>query len=634
MCGIAGIVALEGFDPKWLVTMTHLVQHRGPDGYGFAFFAPGTNGCHEVIHNADRLPSCKDAAVGLGNRRLAILDLSVLGNQPMQTEDGALSITFNGEVYNYLEIREELRSLGHRFKTQTDTEVILHAYKEWDSECLRRFNGMWSFAIWDRPRQRLFCSRDRFGVKPFYYRTGVNYFLFGSEIKQILCFPKACRTANDSVVLHYLEHNLLDHSAETFFKDIHQLPGGCFLTLDLGTGTLVPKIRRYWELVVEQDDGLSDQEACEELLARLTKSVKLRMRSDVPVGSCLSGGLDSSSVVYLAKKIVPGDNLHTFSSCFEDKVFDEREYINEMVAVTGVKSHLVFPSSQLFWKTFERMIWHLDEPVGGTGVYAQWCVMEAARKEGVPVLLDGQGGDETLCGYQKFYYIYLWHLLKKGDPRFLWEAMQWLRNGSRSYPSWQDSSRYLPQLLARPFSVARRVCQPDFQRQYEGQLLNLRVAGNLGERQKSDLIRFSIPALLRYEDRNSMAHSVEAREPLLDHELCEFLVNCPPWLKMRHGRSKWLLRQATRGMLPEKVRLRKRKFGFDTPQTNWLRNDLREAIHAAIGSGDFRMERFLLRNKVLKEFAKFFAGRPDALSGSALFRVLNLELWARVYTVS
>lgn len=635
MCGIAGIVSWKGFDPKSLVCMTHLVKYRGPDGYGFAFFGSGPESPYEVIHNEDRLPSIPRPVVGLGNRRLAILDLSALGNQPMQSDDGALFITYNGEIYNYLEVRQELKVLGHSFKTRTDTEVILHAYQEWGRDCLQRFNGMWSFALWDRRRQRLFCSRDRFGVKPFYYYMGKESFLFGSEIKQILLFPEVPRVANELAVFDYLEYSLQDHSSETFFQDIFQLPPGHYLTLELG-GNSAPlfQIRRYWELPIRESNHRSDGDACEEYREKLTRSVALRMRSDVKVGSCLSGGLDSSAVVCIAKRIVPGDNFHTFSSCFEDELFDERPYVTEVVAATQVQSHLVFPSAQEFWKDLDRLMWHQDEPVGGASVYAQWCVMEAAKAASTPVLLDGQGGDETLCGYQKFYYIYLWQLLKGGHLRFFSEAVSCLNSGNKFHWTWDQARRYLPAFLTGSSSLTRRVSPPNFSRNHRSQPLTFLTGGGLVERQKADLTAYSLPALLHYEDRNSMAHSIEAREPLLDYELCEFLVNCRPSLKLRQGWTKWIHRQALKGILPEKVRLRRTKLGFDAPQTRWMQHDLREQIKEEIASSELRMKRFLLEKNVSEEFRRFFAGDPNSLSDSALFRVLDLERWGRVFSVS
>lgn len=634
MCGIAGIVTLDSFDAASLVSMTQVVKHRGPDGYGFAYFGPGPKSGCELIHNEERWPSFQKLSVGLGNRRLAILDLSPLGNQPMQIDDGALTITYNGEVYNYLEIRRELEAAGQTFRSRTDTEVILRGYQQWGSECLNRFNGMWAFAIWDRARQRLFCARDRFGVKPFYYALGIRCFLFGSEIKQILEFPGSRRTANDRIVFQYLEQNLLDHTEETFFKDVSQLPAGHYLTLDLSQGSLAPQIRRYWDLSLDQSRKLSVDEASDEFLGRFKKAVTLRMRSDVPVGSCLSGGLDSSAVVCMATKLCPGNDFHVFSSCFDDETHDEREYIREVVATTGVQSHLVYPMPEEFWHRFEKLIWHQDEPVGGASVYAQWCVMEQARRAGIPVLLDGQGGDETLCGYRKFQYLYLWMLLKKANPKLLAEALLWLRNGSRPLWSWEDAARYMPGFLTQASSLTARVSPPSFARQERHWIQNLWLFDGLSQRQKVDLVAYSIPALLHYEDRNSMAHSIEARVPFLDYELAAFLVNCPPSFKLRHGWSKWILRNAMKGILPEKIRLRKTKLGFGTPQAKWLRNELRKAVEDLLASSEWSMGRFLVRQKVQEEFTKFFAGHSKALPGASLLRALNLEMWGRVFGVS
>src|SRR5579875_750610 len=250
MCGIAGFVSTEGLHPELLISMTHLVKHRGPDGYGFAFFS-GENWRGEVIHNEPRRPSCTLPQIALGNRRLAILDLSTRGNQPMQTEDASLTITFNGEIYNYVELRNDLASRGHVFTTLSDTEVILKAYLEWGADCVTRFNGMWSFALWDSKQRKLVCSRDRFGEKPFYYYVGPNYLLFGSEIKQLFEHPGVPRIANDAIVFRFLEQYVQDNSSETFFKDIWQLPPGHTLTIDISSGRIVCDIRRYWDLVLQ-----------------------------------------------------------------------------------------------------------------------------------------------------------------------------------------------------------------------------------------------------------------------------------------------------------------------------------------------------------------------------------------------
>jgi asparagine synthase (glutamine-hydrolysing) len=401
MCGIAGIVSANGFDPQHLVDATHLVKHRGPDGYGFAYFCLSPDCRGQVILNEDRVPA-ERAIVGLGHRRLAILDLSPSGSQPMQTRDGMLTVVFSGEIYNYLEIREELKGLGCVFRTGTDTEVVLQAYRRWGHECLQRFNGMWSFAVWDSRRQRLFCARDRFGIKPFYYYGDSERFLFASEIKQLLHFSDVPRRMNAARVWDYVEFGILSHGEETLFQDIRELRGGHSLTLDMTSGNMSPVIDRYWDLELRSSSELSEEAARERFLETFKDAVRIRLRSDVPVGSCLSGGLDSSSIVAVARELANHDNFHTFSACFDDPRLDERPYIEEAVSATQVKPHFVFPGVTEFRESLERLLWHQDEPIAGSSVFAQEAVMERARGEGVPVLLDGQGGDETLCGYRKF----------------------------------------------------------------------------------------------------------------------------------------------------------------------------------------------------------------------------------------
>jgi asparagine synthase (glutamine-hydrolysing) len=405
------------------------------------------------------------------------------------------------------------------------------------------------------------------------------------------------------------------------------------LVLDLESQSLVPEIRRYWELSLKGADQVSVREASEEFLTRFTKAVTLRMRSDVPVGSCLSGGVDSSAIVCVATSGGSNGNFHTFSACFEDEALDERPYVAEVVERTRVHSHLVFPRPEDFWENLERLIWHQDEPIGSSSVFAQWCLMQAARRENIPVLLDGQGGDETLCGYLKFHYFYLLGLLKRADPRFFSEALLHSNNGGTLLSHWDDAKRYLPAFLSRNSSLTTRVCQREYRREYQDRLVSMGFVSDIPERQKADLTFYSIPVLLRYEDRSSMAHSVETRVPFLDHELATFLVNCATPLKLRRGLNKWILREALKGALPERIRLRTHKLYFDTPQEQWMREDLREVVKGLLTCSELRMKRFLASGSVRYELNKFFSGRRGSLPDSELFRVLVLELWARVYGV-
>jgi asparagine synthase (glutamine-hydrolysing) len=633
MCGIAGIVSLDGVDPHTLMAMTHLVSHRGPNGFGFAYSAPGEAASVEIIHNENRAPLVSCPVIGLGSRRLAILDVSRQGDMPMQIEDGAYCIVFNGEIYNYKEIRRQLENSGHHFRTATDTEVILHAYQQWGEDCLHRFNGMWSLALWDKSKQSLFCSRDRFGVKPFYYTLSGQRFIFASEIKQVLAAASLPRVANPRAVLNFLEWGLLDHSTETFFEGIHQLPQGHSLRIDV-RDSLEPVIRRYWELCIQPEREISAEAATEEFRARFTNAVRIRLRSDVPVGVCLSGGLDSSAILCKAKEVAPETQFQTFSACFHDKALDERQYISAAVSAAEGIGHATFPHAREFWESIHSIVYHHDEPVGSPSVFAQWSVMKQARQQGVPVVLGGQGGDETLCGYQKYRYFYLWHLLRRGNPRLLRELMMWTRNGTSSYWTMSSLTRYLPSFLNRPFSLSQRMCTQEFQPEARKPLAQLGAATSIAERQKTDLLYSSIPALLRHEDRNSMAHSVESRLPFLDYELAEFAVNCPPSLKLRDGWSKWLLRNATVNTLPDKVRLRKTKLGFDTPEAEWMRLGLQNGHRQLWDTPTPKMHRFLKPASFASECQKFLLGGPGALPANAIFRAISLELWAQVHSVS
>jgi len=634
MCGIAGIVALDGFDPQTLVAMTHLVIHRGPNGFGFAFTEPGRQSRVEIIHNEDRLPQVSRPVIGLGNRRLAILDVSPLGSMPMEIENGEYCITYNGEIYNYQEIRQELQELGHYFHTGTDTEVILRAYREWGEECLERFNGMWSFALWDRPRQRLFCARDRFGVKPFYYAMAGRSFFFGSEIKQIHLASAIPRRANSTTVLAFFEWGLTDYSAETFFEGIYQLlPGHC-LTLSLSNPP-IPVIRRYWELRTERRIDLRPEEATEEFHRLFKNAVRIRLRSDVPIGVCLSGGLDSSSVLCQAKAIAPGTQFRTFSACFEEPGIDEREYMACAVSATESVSHATFPKGHAVWENIQTIAFHHGEPLGSLSTFSQWTVMETARRHGISVILGGQGADESLCGYQKYQYFYFWQLLKEGDPNVIRQFVMWMCNGTSS-PNGRfiAATRYLPAVFRQPFSPTERMGTEDVRRSVQNFKTQLGFAKSVAERQKIDLTYSSIPTLLRHEERNSMAHSVESRLPFLDYELVEFAVNCPPSLKLHDGWSKWILRNAMKGTLPEKVRLRKTKLGFDAPVSRWMRLGLPNGQRELWDAPRLRMERFLNGRNVARECIKFLRNAQTALPADLLFRALSLELWARVHNVT
>ena len=393
MCGIAGYYSFNGYiKQENFEKMVDIVKHRGPDHRG-TFYQDG---------------------LALGHRRLSIIDLSEDGCQPFFYKKRYVLI-FNGEIYNYRELKEELIAEGYQFYTETDTEVLAAAFDHWGKECVQHFNGMWAFAILDQERKELFCSRDRFGVKPFYYYLDSHQFIFASEIKQILCMLNTPPAANKKRLLEFLICGDQDYTSETMFQDIMQLAGGHELVFNLESKEL--RVSEYYNLGKRTVKSENYEESCNKFRKAFENSIKLRLRADVPVGYCLSGGLDSSSIVCTANEQVRQSGInteqHTVSSCFEEKAYDEQEYIDEVIRKTGIHSHKIYPDGSKLFDEVDKIIWHMDEPFGSTSVYAQWNVFREAKNNNLTVMLDGQGADEQLAGYTPFYGVYFAYLLRR-----------------------------------------------------------------------------------------------------------------------------------------------------------------------------------------------------------------------------
>jgi asparagine synthase (glutamine-hydrolysing) len=639
--------------------MNDLQAHRGPDGEGF-MIARIEDGAfkHSFARHTGQWSAALPARIGLGHRRLAIIDLSDRGLQPMSSADGATWIVFNGEIYNFRELRSDLESRGYRFKTGTDTEALLQAYLHWGEDCLERLQGMYGFAIWDGRRGRLFCARDRLGIKPLYYATPKGYFIFASEIKGLLQFPGVEAEADDDAVVGFLVHGNCDYGERTILKGVKALPAGHALTLDVAASQLA--IRRYWSLSPNHDSGATDDERVAVLRERLLDTMRRHLISDVRAGSCLSGGLDSSVVVGLIGKIqseqpeaasAVGESLYTFTSCYEHKEIDEREYALAVANDIRAKAHLVFPSAEDFWSDFERMAWHQDMPFNGLAYYAQWRVMRAAREAGVKVLLDGQGGDEVFGGYAKFRYAYMASLLRSGQLfRLVREVMAMIKQGDRRYAlSIRNGYRYLPKGARRLLNIdstLEAAMKADWNRAVADDSSpatrwwrnaaggrNRNGAGTAMQRiQIDDILVDTLPLLLRMEDRSSMAFSIEARVPLLDHKLVEYGVSLPDSLKVRDGWSKYAVRQAVRGIIPESVRLRSSKLGFAAPDRLWVQRDLRKRISELIAD-DLRCRKYIDPAHLRRWNASPQAEAATTESWLGLFRILSLEMWMRVFKV-
>ncbi len=650
MCGITGFYSFNGnIDPGCIIKMTDSLRHRGPDDEGFL---AGNSTSGRVINltgsesktDGTRIEEFSGPAnLFLGHRRLSIIDLSPAGHQPLCNEDGLIWIVYNGEVYNYLEIREELKSLGHRLKSQTDTEVVLHAYEEWGTNCLKRFNGMWSFAIVDLNKNRIFCSRDRAGVKPFYYIYDGSRFAFASEIKALLQIEGFSAEPNEQIIADYLFSGHLDHTPETFFKNVYQLGPAEYLVIEDNQLT----IKSYWDIEFKPVRFCKEEEYAERFYELLKDSIQLRLRSDVPIGSCLSGGLDSSSIVCLANRLMfethaidprlVGEKQKTFSSCFENYVYDERKYIELVIRQTNAEKNYVFPSGESFAEDLSKLIWYQDEPFDSTSIYAQWDVMRLARERGVTVLLDGQGGDELLGGYlPSFYYLFV-QRLKRGDLRGLVKEMNGFRNKHRNALTpvmsaiWigivsNGIKRAFRKTTGRTFQWAEKAFQKKY---YRGFPRPSKFETDL-DNYLYHIFRFlTLPRLLHSEDRNSMAFSLETRLPFLDFRLVEYIFSLPWEQKMREGVTKVVLRNAMQGTLPEEVRNRYDKMGFVTPEDLWLKTVLKNRIYEVIGSRSFGERGYFAVEEAKEAFDNHCSGKMNM--GSLIWRWVNLEFWFRTF---
>jgi asparagine synthase (glutamine-hydrolysing) len=610
MCGIAGLVYEGKRDPKASSTVRRMIalqRHRGPDGEGFY----------------------DSAGVSLGHCRLAIIDLTDTGHQPMSDADGQLWITFNGEIYNYLELGEELRSLGYRFQGQSDTEVLLAAYKIWGSACLERLRGMFAFCIWDERTKSLFAARDRLGIKPFHYWTEGNEKLgFASEIKALLGFMRQ-RYPNVRQAQDFLAWNLLDHDlAETMVSGIRRLPAAHAMYWHAGQGI---KLWKYWSLSISDDYRTStDEESAliAEFRERFEKSISVHLRSDVPVGTSLSGGLDSSAIACvvsaeLRKRGAWRNNWqHTFSAYFPG-ILDERPYINAVVAATGCTPHYVLPQGESLGREFDTWLWHQDEPVGSPAVYAQYCVARLAKEHGIKVLLDGQGADEMLAGYRKFILVYLRELLH--THRYVKAGMEaaafFFRPEVLKTTKFIDGRRYLLSSLNEVTAL-----WPDSLCPQRPNAMG--IGHSLARRLEADIGSYSLPVLLRYDDRNMMAFGVESRVPFVDHVLVEWVAKLPTALRLSGGWTKRIVRESLRNILPESIRTRRSKLYFSAPESawlagplsGWLRNTLEKPRHLP-EVVDVRRVHLLLARRT--------AGDRSLPIENMLFRLAIYECWAR-----
>ncbi len=650
MCGIVGIYNFrEPVDPFLIKAMADTLKHRGPDDEGYLGIHFDTKKVYPLIGEDSQIEGIKlhdfDQPVTflLGHRRLSILDLSAAGHQPMCNEDGSLWIVHNGEIYNYIELGKELERFGHHLKSKTDTEVILHSYEEWGKDCLHHFNGMWAFVIVDLKKRKIFCSRDHAGIKPFYYYYNGKKFAFASEIKALLKIDHFSVEPNEQMIADYLFYGLLDHTKETFFKNIYQLRPGEYLILDEDQWV----VHSYWDIKPKEIFSKKNEEYVEKFYELFENSIRLRLRTDVPIGSCLSGGLDSSSIVCMANRLMfdrvsidsklVGDKQKTFSSCFENSTYDERFFIEKVIAQTGAEKNFIFPRAEEFFLEIYPLVWHQEEPFISTSMYAQWKVMSLAKQKGIIVLLDGQGGDELLSGYLPSYYFFFKQILKEGNPiRLVNEGFGFLKNHRTKLSVFligliKDFLLKKGNLFNKNY-IDRKVEWADgsFLKKYLRPFPKPKVFGDELNNYLYCIFKMTrLPSLLHYEDRNSMAFSLEARLPFLDHRLVEFVFNLPPEQKIEGGLTKAILRRAMQGILPEEIRKRTDKMGFGTPEDIWFKTILKDQVYQIFRSKSFSERGYFNANKVLWAFDNYCKGKINW--NPNLWRWVNLELWFRVF---
>lgn len=641
MCGVCGWYNRQGkVNGQVLQKMNQIAKYRGPDDEGYfvvdAQQAKSYMGDDSINMHMDHISgyNCETAYLGLGHRRLSIIDLSEKGHQPMVLEDVNLSITFNGEIYNYIEVRELLEQAGYCFETQSDTEVLLNAYREWGERCVEFFDGMWAFAIWDGNSNKLFFSRDRLGAKPFYYYLDDDNFIFASEIKQVIENPIVPRRLNKNIMVTSIMLQLSDYSEDTFIQDVKELRGGYSISLNMDDTDSVRnrlRIYKYWDVEISDE---KDMKYYGEAMKAHDNAVKIRTRSDVPIGVLLSGGLDSSVLVAeISKNKKEHGNfkeaVKTFTTCFEKyDEGDEKRYASMVNDFWKTDYKYIYPDVEDSFDVFKEMIWHNEMPTELNSVGAYLTLREIS-KTGAKVMINGQGSDETMFGYERYYIWFLKEKLKKGKIKFLKEVIDIVLNSGLSFKRLVSYYIYFGNSKIRKLRCKVRM------RKYVSsgvikRYLNNRVIDkflhfeSLASMQYNELRGTQLTHILHYDDRFYMAHSMESRVPYIDYKYIEYATKIPEEMKIQNGYTKYLLRKYIEGSLPEEVVWRKDKMGWPSPRKRWidkLNPDKVEQLFDNPKSGK------LFNVRKIKELWK---KNPYAV---AFERFISVELFMRLFDI-
>ena len=625
MCGIAGYVTIapEDVAPAILRRMTDRLAHRGPDGFGYY----------------------EDQRAHLGHRRLSIIDLAT-GQQPMSNASGSLWLSYNGEIFNHTALRQELQKRGCEYRTKSDTETILHAYRQYGAGCVEHFRGMFSFVLWDKDAQVLFCARDRLGIKPFYYSWDGQLFVFGSEIKAVLAHPNVATAFDESALPEYLASGYLTGEG-TMFQKIRKLMPGHWLLLDLKHSNPEPQIVRYWDVPEPQHvNERPDADWIRECRERLEEAVETRLMSDVPLGMFLSGGVDSSAIAALIRRKTSGA-VKTFSVGYREAEFSELSYAAEVARTVGTEHHETVIGMEDFFRALPDLIWHEDEPIAWPSSVSLYFVSKLAAQQ-VKVVLTGEGADELFGGYKR----YAWQLLNERGMRYYGVipagARKWVRESIESSSMLSASMRRklnhtfagregnLESLYLDSFYSA-------FSAEQQKELLGHEPAGVYGDYlhywssrpQASSLQRMLyadqktyLLELLMKQDQMSMACSIESRVPFLDHPFVEFASRVPDRLKIRGNTQKYILKKAVEDLIPHEILYRK-KMGFPTPLSRWFRDPKAEPLWEALSAPDGFLGSYLKLDAVKSLIERQSSGFEDATD--RLWRLLNLQIWGDTF---
>ena len=628
MCGITGILHLNHSQDTLMNKvreMNRTIHYRGPDDEGFFT----DKECPSIV---------------LGHRRLSIID-PAHGQQPMTSQEGRYTVVFNGAIYNYLELRRDLISAGHPIVSYSDTEVILYAYAQWKEDCVKYFNGMFAFALWDRVEKKLFCARDRVGIKPFYFYHEQDRFVFASEIKAILASGEYKKNVNYEALQDYITFQFC-LNGKTLFKNIHALLPGHTLTITFDSSIHL-KEKKYWDIPYALDDRHDESYFIEKLSFLLEASINEHLRSDVPLGAHLSGGLDSSAVVGIASKLLGSSSLKTFTGAFkEGPAFDETAYAKKMAHHAGATYHELFISNEELPSLLPKLVYHMDEPAAGPGLIPQYYVSQLASKH-VKVVLGGQGGDELYIGYARYLVAYLEQCLKnsifpseektKGDLTLqdITPHLSSLKSyGPMLQHLWREGLFHTSdQRYFRLMDRSEGTCELfnlSFFNEYSTfnefqYLFNHPSLTSLINQMTHFDLKASLPALLHVEDRTSMAHSIESRVPLLDHRLIEFMASIPPSIKFSKGKTKHLFREAVSNFIPSEVLHRTDKMGFPVPLNHWIDEGLNSFVQDILFSQAAR-ERGIYDLEKIKETLNHTGTFSRVIWG-----LLNVELWHQVF---